>query len=311
MEKELVLPAADAVCMSADAAEKLLKSANGDAALLYIYILKNHGMFSASEASALGLKNGVKSAMDALAGMGLTSRGASIRREREDVPPEYSADEIYDSVREGGKFAGLVPELERILGKPLSAFELKVFYGIYDYLGLPTEVILLLVSYCVEETERKQGRDRRPSARSIEAEAYSWARNEAFTLEAAEAHIARMAKVRSGAMGFAGALKLSDRALGATEAKYLRAWAEMGFDTPCVLEAYDRTVLKKGSLNWAYMNSILKSWHEKGLHNMDEIRDGDSIRRQETEDARTDARDDVQRMRRLLDKLKDDGEGCK
>jgi hypothetical protein len=33
---------------------------------------------------------------------------------------------------------------------------------------------------------------------------------------------------------------------------------------------------EKGSLNWAYMNSILKSWHQKGLHTVEQVESGDS-----------------------------------
>ena len=40
--------------------------------------------------------------------------------------------------------------------------------------------------------------------------------------------------------------------------------------------AYDRTLTNTGSLKWSYMNGILKSWHEKGLHTEAEVRDRDT-----------------------------------
>ena len=39
--------------------------------------------------------------------------------------------------------------------------------------------------------------------------------------------------------------------------------------------AYDKTILKCKELKWPYMNKILTSWHEKGLHTLREVEDGD------------------------------------
>jgi hypothetical protein len=38
-----------------------------------------------------------------------------------------------------------------------------------------------------------------------------------------------------------------------------------------VSNAYDRTVTNTGRLKWAYMDTILRSWHEKKLHTPAEI----------------------------------------
>ena len=40
-------------------------------------------------------------------------------------------------------------------------------------------------------------------------------------------------------------------------------------------QAYERTCLNTGGLNWAYMNKILQRWHEAGLHTAEAIRTGD------------------------------------
>ena len=61
--------------------------------------------------------------------------------------------------------------------------------------------------------------------------------------------------------------------------KYISSWVEMGFDDDAIALAYERTVRKKGSLVWPYMNSILKSWHQKGLHTLQQIKEGDSARK--------------------------------
>ena len=37
-------------------------------------------------------------------------------------------------------------------------------------------------------------------------------------------------------------------------------------------EAYDRTVLHCHEFRWPYCNGILKRWHEKGLHTLEQVR---------------------------------------
>lgn len=54
--------------------------------------------------------------------------------------------------------------MERRLGKRLSANDLKILLTLYDHLALPGEVILMLVTWCIEETERKYGRGGAPSS---------------------------------------------------------------------------------------------------------------------------------------------------
>ena len=73
-------------------------------------------------------------------------------------------------------------------------------------------------------------------------------------------------------------LDIRDRKPVEAEQKYLSSWVEMGFEDAAIRLAYERTVLKKQSLNWSYMNSILKSWHQKGLHTVEAILQKDSSR---------------------------------
>ena len=70
-------------------------------------------------------------------------------------------------------------------------------------------------------------------------------------------------------------LRLGDRVPSPSEEKYLMSWDSMGFDDEAIELAYDKTVVKCKELKWAYMNKILMSWHEKGLHSVEQIQSGD------------------------------------
>ena len=49
----------------------------------------------------------------------------------------------------------------------------------------------------------------------------------------------------------------------------------MGFDADAIREAYERTCLNTGGLNWAYMNKILIRWQQAGFHTLEQVRAGD------------------------------------
>ena len=83
-----------------------------------------------------------------------------------------------------------------------------------------------------------------------------------------------------------------------------RGWVDMGFPDDAIRLAYERTVMKKQSLNWPYMNSILKNWHAKGLHTIAEIQAGDSDPgRKKTAPAQPKSTDAGERLRRDMEWL--------
>lgn len=71
-----------------------------------------------------------------------------------------------------------------------------VLLGLNDYLGLPADVIFLLVNHCVERVTRKYGEGRRPTLRQIEKEGYAWARRGIDTQRAAVEYLKSTRSVR-------------------------------------------------------------------------------------------------------------------
>jgi DnaD/phage-associated family protein len=307
-EKKYVLPPPETITISAEAANKLIDSANPAAALLYLYILKNGGTLSSEQAAAeLKLGDGIYPAMAELKKLGLIASEPKTITEREDTPPEYTAEDIERSVESGSSFRPLIEELQHMLGKILSGNELKIFYGIYDYLGLPAEVIVLLVNHCIEKQAARYGEGRKPTVRMIEREAYAWARREIFSLEMAEEYLKHLAKISDMTEKVKEVLRIGNRALSPTEEKYIASWLEMGFDADALEIAYDRTVIKTGELTWAYMNSIVKSWNSKGLRTAADILSNDSRtpgQRKKSADRQPD-KTELERMKKYLKSLKE------
>lgn len=275
------------ISMTTAAADRLIKGGSGDAALLYLLLLRRGGVYEADAVrQALGwTADRVGTAYRALSDFSLVQKDADLSATstppEPQGPPDYTSADIARELEGAGTFPHLVRELERSLGKVLSTSDLKTLYTIFDYLALPAEVILLLTTWCIEETERKYGPGRKPRMSQLKKEAFLWHRLGVDTPEAADAHVRSLSALRDRERTLLPLLGIAGRIPVEGERKYIASWVEMGFDDDTISLAYEKTVLKKGSLNWAYMNSILRSWHQKNLHTRRQVEEGDSAWRKQ------------------------------
>lgn len=297
------------IAMTGQAADRLLKLDSGDAALLYLHLLRRGSMN--------GLRwpePRLKAALDQLKSQGMAPAETPLPDPvpQEAPPPEYGLDDINQALGDRtSTFPALCDEVERQLGKKLSANDLKVLYTLFDHLALPAEVILMLVGWCTEEMERKYGPGRKPFLSQIRKEGFIWARRGIDTMERAEAHIQRLTQLRSREGEVLRLLDIPVRPLVDREKTYIAAWDDMGFDDEAIRMAYEKTVLKKQSMDWGYMNGILRRWHEKGLHTAAAVRAGDRDPRPvraggqpvppAAEQNGQQIREDMERMRRLME----------
>ena len=295
------------VCsMSAQDADKLIASGDGDCALLYIYLMRRGTAPAGELCRELSMtRERLAAAADRLRGLGLLSGGDFAPEP--DAIPEYTAEEIVRRSRGDEGFRAVLAECESVLGHTLTGADTRTLFGIYDYLGLPVDVIMMLLHHCAEECRRRYGPGRVPTTRQIEKEAYIWVNREIMTLEQAEEYIREREERREATERLRRAFGINDRQLSPTERKYMESWLALGFGPEAIELAYDRTVTNTGSLKWNYMDSIIRSWNEKGLHTPEEIELKDAPRRRQSggtakqDKPRT---SELERMKKLYDKVK-------
>ena len=275
MPSVLIHGADESVTISPSVAKRLVEKGNGDAALLYIALLRRHGAVPPrSLAGELRWeKSRIEAAEAALRELGLLAPAEL--PEPADEKPEYQREDIINHLDKSEEFRSLTNQVERRLGKKLTTPDIAVILGLHDYVGLPADVIYLLVCHCAERMARRYGEGRRPTLRQIEKEGYAWSRMGIDTQAAASAYLKKYAERQGAFPAFMQALNLGDRLPVASEEKYLSAWQEWGFSPEAVALAYDKTVLKCHELKWPYCNAILKRWHEAGLHTPAEIEQRD------------------------------------
>ena len=289
-------------------AEALIAAHDGDVALLYIYLCCRGGEDLERAARELCRTMGeISAAWEKLQRMGLLPGERAFQDRPVPAPkpapaeelPEYETEDLVRRSREDAGFSAIVTEAQKVLGHVLSSSDLKRLFGIYDYLALPPEVILMLLNHCVSISQ-----GRRPSMRFIEKEAYVWANREIMSLEQAEEYIRSSRRRREDMGRIKESLSIRGRELTATEQKYISSWLDMGFGEECISIAYDRTVTNTGALKWNYMNKILLSWHEKGIHNAAQLEEKEG--RRKTAPTRTNTPDkpiDMEALRAIVEKM--------
>ena len=300
----------ESVTLPVTVVRMLEQKGDGDAALLYLALLRHQGTVPprALAGELRWERERIERAEGSLRELRLlAAEEPAAPPEPADERPQYTSADVAEKMEGSGEFRALCRQVEQRLGKRLTTPDLGILLGLYDYLGLPADVIYLLVCHCAERVERQVGPGRRPGMRQIEKEGYAWARMGIDTQAEAVEHLKRYAARREGLPQLMRALRLPEREPAPSEEKYLTAWLEMGFGPEAVAIAYDKTLLRCGEMKWNYCNGILKKWHETGLHTAEEIEAGDKAGKKpaapvQPTPAQT-GQEDISWMKKYIDQL--------
>lgn len=268
----------DVVAIPAAAADRLVARGDGDAALLYLLLLRHRGALDGGEAGKrLGFSaERLTRAEESLAALGLLGERRPAPPEPAAEKPEYSQLEIAERIEGDETFRLLRGEVEKLLGRRLTTADSATLLGLYDFVSLPADVIYQLVCHCVERSERAYGVGRRPTLRQIEKEGYLWQKKGIDSIPRANAYLRGYHRRQGEVPRYMAAMQLGDRLPSPSEEQYITGWMELGFSPEAVALAYDRTMLRCHELKWGYLGGILKKWHEKGLHTPEEIQRADA-----------------------------------
>lgn len=280
--------------MTAQAARRVVELGDGDCALLYLALLERGGDVFAAQTKLNWPRERLETVYARLAGQGLVDgaklSGAPAQPERrEDRPPEYSRGDVLTALENEPEFTGLYREMERLLNRDFSDADLKSLYTIYDYLAMPVEVILLLAGYVTQTLRRQMGRSEGvyPRMPQIRKEAFVWKRLGIDSVERAENYFRQQAQVDGRERDILAAVGVTQpRPAVEKEREYIAKWVEMGVSDELIHLAYERTVFRKGAMNWPYLNRILQSWHQAGYQTAAQVEAGDRPAQQQAAPAK-------------------------
>lgn len=176
-----------------------------------------------------------------------------------------TAKEIAELTKSNSEVSFLLSSAEMIFARPITATEQKVLVSMHEWLGLPADVILMLVEYCIS-IEKK-------SIRYIEKVAVSWADTGIVTHELAEEKIKSLKQNDELSAKIKTAFRIYGRNLTTNENKYVKKWTEdYSMPLDMITYAYEITVDNTGKISFAYIDKILKNWVEKQFKTLDEAK---------------------------------------
>lgn len=159
----------------------------------------------------------------------------------------------------------LVEEAQTSLGKVLSNSDIATLLMLKDTCGLPLDVILMVIQYCLSIDKGNM--------RSIEKVGVEWADAGIYSVEAADNRIKQIKQTSKNFSIISAAFGLKN--VGSPTKKQLEygdKWVgEWKFSPQMLREAYERCVDSKGTMSLRYIDGILKRWNANGISDLEEL----------------------------------------
>ncbi len=170
--------------------------------------------------------------------------------------PSY--EQIVKRINESPELEEFFGEIQKILGKTLGYDGQSTFIMMHDSYGLPFEVIFMLVSFCV--------RTGKASYKYMAKLAKSWGEKEIDTIEKADKAISDIDTCGKVWRQFTRFTGIQTPKPTSTQEEFLLRWTNRyKFSVEMICMAYEIMANNCTRVSYNYMDSILKSWFEKGI----------------------------------------------
>lgn len=165
---------------------------------------------------------------------------------------------ITKRIDESEELAFLMQEAQVTLGKALSPGLSSTLISAYDDLGLPADVILMILQYA-----KMHGRT---STSYIESVARNWAEEEIFSVEQADRKLRKLDEREKAWRRVQDLFRIERRHPSKAEEAFCDTWInEWKMSDALILEAYDRCVNATGKMNFKYISKVLDGFHQSGV----------------------------------------------
>lgn len=223
------------------------------------------------------------------------SAGSSLKKVGSDFGLYFTSGEIAERMKNDEKIDYLFKAAERLYGHPLKTKDMQAVIALTDTLGMPAEVAVMLLSYCVKI-------DKATPAYIVKA-ARDWIDNGITTLELADAKIMELERRNTVEERLRKEMELNTK-FTAKQQEYIRVWtAERGFDIEMIMLAYEETLNHTGKMSFPYCDKILENWFTNGIKTPAALT---SSEKKKTESAKTDSSFDVEGvMAQIMKKYSD------
>lgn len=261
----VLLPEGELRVARCDMLDKLIAVGDGDAALLYLYILRHGGTDGSAAARALRLSaDRYERAAFTLNNLIAPTEKPKEAAAKPAEAPQYTGDELRRARRDDHTFSELCDAAESITGRALTEGQLRCLLTIYDHLGLDAGATIELLSYLKSEKGTVRTAD-------LRREANQWADMGIVTAQAAQQYLARRVNEKPLSEAIYRALGADPNQPAPKEQRLCRFALAHGFPADAVELAVQRTGKQRGQKSLDYTHGILRKWDEAGVHTISEI----------------------------------------
>lgn len=182
-------------------------------------------------------------------------------------PSKPSSAEIAARLDESPEIGYLFNETQVKLGRTIGYDGQCTLLLIHDHYGLPTEVIFMMIDYCVSIGKTNYG--------YIEAVGKDWGIREIDTLDKAAEQISILRNANSLWKDFASYAGITNPRPTIKQTDYLRKWSnELKFGIEMIILAYEEAANHTTKLSYSYMDKVLTNWKAKGYKTPDDVEKG-------------------------------------
>ena len=181
--------------------------------------------------------------------------------------PKVIKPQMTDVIRRQTKdeeFGGLLTEVSARMGRPLSNGDAETLLYLYETVGLPAAVLLMVVGYAAQAE--------RITMRYIEKVALDWADRGILTMEAAEEHLCYMERCEQAVRHVQTVCQLQKPLTGAVVSRTAEKWiCQWQITDEVLLQAYAICQEKTGKFETRYMDRVLENWHSQGANTGEKV----------------------------------------
>lgn len=176
--------------------------------------------------------------------------------------------EIASELKRNAGMMDLFRMAEQLIGEPLTHMQQRSLLWMYQYLQIPSDIILTIMSYCLSiDKGTMQYAERLIS---------NWWNQGLCTMQQINDAIVKDQESRSYHGLVARTLDMQ-RLPTAKQREFFDSWQKLNIPMDLIRYAYEKTIEQTDKLSLPYMNKILINWSNSGYKTREEVDIGDKL----------------------------------
>lgn len=176
--------------------------------------------------------------------------------------------EIASELKRNSGMMELFRMAEQLIGEPLTHMQQRSLLWQYQYLQIPSDIILTIMSYC-----RSMDKN---SIQYSEKLLYRWWNKGLCTMQQINDAIVKDQESRSYHGIVARTIDMQNPPT-AKQREFFDSWQSLNIPTDLIRYAYEKTIEQTDKRSLPYMNKILTDWAKSGYKTREEVDMGDKL----------------------------------